>query len=131
MATRRVTSRRARGLHHVSEREECDVIRLLVWIGVAMALLGIFYKILGRGGVNQEAFRDDYGHVVKKGASAPAPIAPSARTATAVAVPDSPVVVAGTARQLGRGLSFAFADESTVPARVAHLSCHGDPAPTD
>ncbi|MEO8313066.1 MAG: hypothetical protein ABI520_17985, partial [Caldimonas sp.] len=34
-------------------------------------------------------------------------------------------------RPVGRGLSFALADASTVPAGVAHLACHGEPAPSD
>src|SRR4051812_46437047 len=55
-----------------------NLIRLLVWSGVALALLGLFYKIVGRGGIHEEAFQDDWGHVVRpaKSASATPPAQP-------------------------------------------------------
>ncbi len=94
------------------------MIRLLIWTGVALALLGIFYKIAARGGVRAPAVAS--AAVVEMIASAPTP------TATPVAVVD-----ADPPRALSRGLTFALVDESKMPPRVAQLSCHGEPAPTD
>ena len=119
------------------------MIRLLIWVGVVLALLGFFYKSLEGGGVRKEALRGE-SQLVKKGTTAPVAVvkaavstAPSATVAAAaqpspatVAAPIAPVA-ADRSRPIGRGLSFALADVSTVPARVAHLACHGEPAPID
>jgi hypothetical protein len=113
------------------------VIRLLIWIGVALALLGFFYKILDRSSGREQARREA---AIKNGTPASASSARSAAVATPspapVVLPDSAPVVAPIAtvadsRRIGRGLSFALADPATVPVRVAHLACHGEPAPID
>jgi len=96
------------------------VIRLFVWLVVALSLLGIFYKILGRGGVNQEALRNDQRHLAQPGQAS----GPPGVVAAVDAFSDKP-------RPIGYGLSFAFANEPGLPQNVAHLNCHGDPAPAD
>ena len=124
------------------------MIRLLIWAGVVLALLAFFYNSLDGGGVRKEAQRGESAVPVEKGANASvaavAAAPPTARNPDApVVAPSEPAptaapVVAPIApidkdrsRPVGRGLSFALADASTVPAGVAHLACHGEPAPSD
>lgn len=95
-----------------------NLIRLLVWSGVALALLGLFYKIVGRGGIHEEAFQDDWGHVVRpaKSASASPPARP--KMPAVAAVPDREGTIAF-------GLSLAWV-QPTEPGS-AHLACKGEP----
>jgi len=128
------------------------VIRLLIWAGAVVALLGFFYASLDGGGVRKDA-RQRVSAPPPVGKDAIAPIAISAAPpSAAIPAPPAPPVaeaarpiapqagltmavptaaVGDRMRPIGRGLSFALADATTVPARVAHLACHGEPAPVD
>jgi hypothetical protein len=122
--------RQACRLHHVRIREESDVFRLLIWIGVGLAIIGGAAKFLSRDGAASS--RADASRAAERGA-APAPSNPAVNTVTArpatVAVPLA--TVAARTRPSARGLSFALADAATLPTRVASLTCQGEPTPAD
>ena len=50
---------------------------------------------------------------------------PSTNTASA------PAVTTATPRPIGHGLSLALLGDGRMPSDVAHLGCHGEPAPQD
>ena len=95
------------------------MLRLLIWLVVAGCLLGFFYKVATRGGMEREAAR-----VRETRLAAPEP------SSSAVA-PATLVVTSERSGAIGFGLSFALAKEPAPEAKVAQLACHGDPAPTD
>ena len=120
------------------------MIRLLIWVGVVLALLGFFYKSLDGGGVRKGAGQRENAQLAGKATGAPADSvavptsSPAPSNAAVISAPAPPVeqgvagpLAAQQAAPIGRGLSFAFADPSTVPVRVAHLACHGEPQPID
>jgi len=130
------------------------VIRPLIWIGAGLVLFVILYNVFARyiahdalvraearqvAGLPDPAVQGAKATTVAAPSPAP-PVAPlpalvAAPAAAPIDTPAAPVAApspaADSARPIGRGLSFALADPSTVPARVAHLSCHGEPAPID
>jgi len=135
------------------------VIRPLIWIGVGAVLLAVLYNVFARyiahdalvraearqfAGIPDPAFQPRPTAVAAAssgGLAAPLAAPPQAPAPAPQAAPfdtpAAPSIAARTsppsdsARPIGRGLSFALADPSTVPARVAHLSCHGEPTPID
>jgi hypothetical protein len=125
--------RQACRLHHVSPREESDVFRLLIWIGVGLAVIGGAAKFLDRGAGPAPSHGADASRAADQRGAALSPSNPgvsaTARRPATAAVPIAPVVA--RSRPSARGLSFALADEATLPARVASLTCQGDPLPTD
>jgi hypothetical protein len=147
-------------LRHALQREQRDVIRPLIWIGAGLVMFVILYNVFDRyrahdalvraearqvAGIADPAVKgtkpatvaarsaETLGPGATPNVAMSAPEAPLAPTPTIAPTP-SPTPTPGRAdssRGIGRGLSFALADASSVPARVAHLACHGEPAPLD
>ena len=96
------------------------MVRMLVWLVVAGALLGLFYKVATRGGMEREAART-------REAALASPRAVSMPAIKDVAATPAPQATGAIAF----GLSFALATPPAAEAKVAYLSCHGEPVPTD
>lgn len=96
------------------------MVRMLVWLVVAGALLGLFYKVATRGGMEREAART-------REAALASPRAVSMPATKDVAATPAPQATGAIAF----GLSFALATPPAAEAKVAYLSCHGEPVPTD
>ena len=137
------------------------MIRPLIWIGAGLVMLVILYNVFARYSAHDALVRAEARQVagssgdaaaksVKRttvAAPSPVPIAgpgPTPIDAPAPSLVATPMPMpmpmpmptpaptrADSARKVGRGLSFALADPSTVPARIAHLACHGEPVPLD
>lgn len=123
------------------------MIRPLIWIGAGMVMLVILYNLFARYSAHDALVRAEARQVAgitdppAKGTKAatvaapgPTQIAAPATPADVQTAPPAPTMATPSAdspRQIGRGLSFALADGAALPPRVAHLACHGDPAPTD
>jgi len=123
------------------------VIRSLIWIGAGVVMAVLLYSLFARYRAHDALVRAEARQVAgiadpaaKRATSttvaAPSP-APAGPGATPIAAPAPPAIaapapaLADASRPIGRGLSFALAEASTQPARIAHLSCHGEPAPID
>ena len=127
------------------------MIRPLIWIGAGLVMVVLLYNVFARYSAHDALVRAEARQVAgatdpaAKGAKRTTVAAPSAAPLAApgaapietpappsIASPLPPTTTrADSARKIGRGLSFALADSSTVPARVAHLACHGEPVPLD
>lgn len=91
--------------------------RLLIWLVVAGGLLGLFYKIATRGGMERESAR------VRETAIAKG-LPPSSAAVAPARAPDTGGVI-------GHGLSFALGNAPVTEPKVAQLSCDGEPVPMD
>jgi hypothetical protein len=124
------------------------VIRPLIWFGAGLVLFVILYNVFARYAAHDALVRAEARQVAgisdsatkraKVTTVAAAPAAPTdgpgttpVDTAAAPPAPLATAMPADATRPIGRGLSFALADSATLPARVAHLSCHGQPEPID
>ena len=100
------------------------MIRLLVWAGVAIALLGLFLKVVGSGGVFGESAKDANGHTV--------PRAQAARKAEEAIVRKAVPIAAATPSRDGKiAYGTSFVAPEGAPAGVARLACRGEPSPVD
>ena len=100
------------------------MIRLAIWAGVAIALLGLFLKVIGSGGVFGESAKDANGRTISK--------AEAARKAEEAVVRKAPPATAAAPSRDGViAYGTSFVAPEGVPAGVARLGCRGEPSPVD
>lgn len=99
------------------------MIRLVIWAGVAIALLGLFLKVTGNGGVFGESTKDAKGRTLSK--------AEAVRRTEEAIVRRAPVAAAALSRDGVIAYGTSFVAPEGVPAGVARLDCRGEPSPVD